>query len=105
MDTSPVPIIHCTPPGDPAYLASVARAFDEARGLLSSDLEVLVGVTVRIRTLYPDASIIAVPLLSSEGPARFVWLVSRDGWAEIAPSRRADGAGTPIREREGTPPL
>ena len=78
------PLIHCTPPTDPSFLASVSRSYVEATGFLSGEAAVLVGTLVRIRAEYPTASII--PLSMAGGGAPFVvWLVSREGWTEIEP--------------------
>jgi hypothetical protein len=78
------PLIHCTPPTDPAFLATVSRAYGEATEILSSDAAVLVGTLVRLRMQYPTASIIPLPLASVDAPS-VVWLVSREGWTEIEP--------------------
>ena len=78
------PLIHCTPPTDPAFLASVSRAYGEATEILSSDAAVLVGTLVRLRMQYPAASIIPLSMASRDAPS-VVWLVSREGWAEIEP--------------------
>ena len=75
-------VIHCTPPTDPAFLASVSRAYGEAADLLSGEMAVLVGTLVRIRTSYPAAGIIALPQVG-QGDLFGVWLVSRDGWTEL----------------------
>ena len=76
------PLIHCTPPTDPAFLASVARAYRESARILSSDAAILVGALIRIRKSYPMASIIPLPWDSRGGPVA-VWLVSREGWTEL----------------------
>jgi hypothetical protein len=76
------PLIHCTPPTDPAFLASVARAYRESARILSSDAAILVGALIRIRKGYPMASIIPLPWDSRGGPVA-VWLVSREGWTEL----------------------
>jgi hypothetical protein len=78
------PLIHCTPPTDPAFLASVSRAYGEATEILSSEAAVLVGTMIRLRTLYPMASIIPLSLAGRDAPF-VVWLVSREGWTEIEP--------------------
>ena len=78
------PLIHCTPPTDPAFLASVSRAYSEATEILSNDDAVLVGTLVRLRMGYPMASIIPLSLASRDAPS-MVWLVSREGWTEIQP--------------------
>jgi hypothetical protein len=78
------PLIHCTPPTDPAFLASVSRAYREATEILSSHAAVLVGTLVRLRMAYPMASIIPLSLASRDPPS-VVWLVSREGWTEIEP--------------------
>jgi hypothetical protein len=78
------PLIHCTPPTDPAFLASVARAYSDATEILSGDAAVLVGTLVRLRMHYPTASIIPLSLASRDAPSS-VWLVSREGWTEIEP--------------------
>jgi hypothetical protein len=85
------PIIHCTPPTDPAFLASVSSAYWEAADMLSSDAAVLVGTLIRIRLRYPTASIIPFPRAGLGEPFS-VWLVSREGWAEIeaAPLQAGD---------------
>jgi hypothetical protein len=82
------PLIHCTPPTDPAFLASVLRAYGEAADLLSGEMAVLVGTLVRIRTNYPTAAIIALPQIG-QGDLYAVWLVSRDGWTELDTARSA----------------
>lgn len=76
------PLIHCTPPTDPAFLATVSDAYREAARLLSGEMAVLVGTLTRLRASYPAAGIIALP---QAGPAEMfgVWLISRDGWAEL----------------------
>jgi hypothetical protein len=76
------PLIHCTPPTDPAFLASVSRAYGEATEILSSESAVFVGTLVRLRMRYPMASIIPLSLARLDGPF-VVWLVSREGWTEI----------------------
>ena len=76
------PLIHCTPPTDPAFLATVSRAFVESAGMLSGDAAILVGTMIRIRKYYPMASIIPLPSDSRSGPFT-VWLVSREGWTEL----------------------
>jgi hypothetical protein len=76
------PLIHCTPPTDPAFLASVSRAYAESAGILSSDAAILVGTLVRIHRNYPMAAIIPLPWDGRGGPIA-VWLVSRDGWLEL----------------------
>ena len=84
------PLIHCTPPTDPSFLASVSRAYGEASEILSGEGAVLVGTLIRLRVLYPTASI--VPLSLAPGDAPFVvWLVSREGWTEIEPVPSAPG--------------
>jgi hypothetical protein len=61
----------------------VRRAFQEADAMLSGSLPVLVGTLVRIRADFPQTSIIVVTLpVADTGPCP-VWLISRDGWAEI----------------------
>jgi hypothetical protein len=89
------PLIHCTPPTDPAFLACVSRAYGESAGTLSSDAAILIGTLVRIRKGYPTASIIPLAW-DSRGGLSAVWLVSREGWMEleVVPSA-ADG--TPKR--------
>ena len=79
------PLIHCTPPTDPAFLASVSRAYSEATEILSSEASVFVGTLVRLRTQYPAASIIPLSLTRQDAPF-VVWLVSREGWTEIQPA-------------------
>ena len=76
------PVIHCTPPTDPAFLASVSRAYVECAGILPSDAAILIGTLIRIRKSYPMVSIIPLPWDSRGGPIA-VWLVSRDGWTEL----------------------
>jgi hypothetical protein len=76
------PLIHCTPPTDPAFLATVSRAYVESAGMLADDAAILVGTMIRIRKDYPMASIIPLPWDSRSGPIA-VWLVSRDGWTEL----------------------
>jgi hypothetical protein len=80
------PLIHCTPPTDAAFLASVSRAYGEAADLLSGEMAVLVGTLVRIRSNYPTAAIIALPQID-QGDIYAVWLVSRDGWTELELAR------------------
>ena len=84
------PLIHCTPPTDPAFLASVSRSYVEAAAFLSGEAAVLVGTLVRLRVRYPMASIIPLSLASREAPF-VVWLVSREGWTEIEPVPPAPG--------------
>lgn len=84
------PLIHCTPPTDPAFLASVSRAYGEAAEILSGEAAVLVGTLVRLRTRYPMASIIPLSLAQRDAPF-VVWLVSREGWTEIEPLPSPDG--------------
>jgi hypothetical protein len=79
------PLIHCTPPTDPSFLASVSRSYAEATEFLSGDAAVLVGTLVRLRVRYPMASIIPLSLASRDAPF-VVWLVSREGWTEIEPA-------------------
>ena len=76
------PLIHCTPPTDPAFLASVSRAYGESARILSGDAAILVGTLIRIRKGYPTASIIPLPMDGRGGPFA-VWLVSREGWTEL----------------------
>ena len=76
------PLIHCTPPTDPAFLATVSRAYVESAGMLSGDAAILIGTMIRIRKYYPMASIIPLPWDSRSGPFT-IWLVSREGWAEL----------------------
>jgi hypothetical protein len=78
------PLIHCTPPTDPSFLASVSRAYGEATEFLSSEAAVFVGTLIRLRMQYPTASIIPLSLASRDAPF-VVWLVSREGWTEIEP--------------------
>jgi hypothetical protein len=78
------PLIHCTPPEDPSFLRSVRCAFEDAADLLSGDMALLVGTLVRVRSRYPRAWIIALPGQWLSGEERAVWLVSRDGWTELA---------------------
>jgi hypothetical protein len=78
------PLIHCTPPTDPSFLASVSRSYAEAADFLSGDAAVFVGTLVRLRTQYPMASIIPLTLTGRDAPVT-VWLVSREGWTEIRP--------------------
>lgn len=80
----PPPTIHCTPPTDPAFLTTAGQAFERANELLTGDMAVLVGTMVRIRWDYPKAAIVAVSFTSTDGSPNLVWLISRDGWAEIA---------------------
>ena len=96
------PLIHCTPPTDPAFLSCVSRAYRESAGTLSSDAAILIETLILIRKGYPTASII--PLARDGRGGRFaVWLVSREGWTEleVVPSA-ADG--TPSRLLAGTEP-
>ena len=78
------PLIHCTPPTDPSFLATVSRSYAEATEFLSGDAAVLVGTLVRLRVQYPMASIIPLSLTHQHAPF-VVWLVSREGWTEIEP--------------------
>jgi hypothetical protein len=78
------PLIHCTPPTDPSFLASVSRAYAEATEFLSGEAAVFVGTLVRLRMQYPTASIIPLALARQDAPF-VVWLVSREGWTEIEP--------------------
>jgi hypothetical protein len=78
------PLIHCTPPTDPSFLASVSRSYAEATELLSGEAAVLVGTLVRLRAHYPMASIIPLSLASQRAPF-VLWLVSREGWTEVEP--------------------
>ena len=89
------PLIHCTPPTDPAFLACVSRAYGESAGTLSSDAAILVGTLIRIRKGYPTASIIPLARDGRGGPFA-VWLVSREGWMELEVVPSA-GDGTPKR--------
>jgi hypothetical protein len=86
------PLIHCTPPTDPAFLACASRAYGEATEILSSEAAVFVGTLIRLRLRYPMASIIPLSLAGRDSPF-VVWLVSREGWTEIEPVRQPpDGA-------------
>jgi hypothetical protein len=78
------PLIHCTPPTDPAFLASVSRSYADATEFLSGEAAVFVGTLVRLRMTYPMAAIIPLPL-ADPGTPLVVWLVSREGWTEIEP--------------------
>jgi hypothetical protein len=78
------PLIHCTPPTDPSFLASVSRSYAEATELLSGEAAIIVGTLVRLRRQYPMVSIIPLSLGSWDAPS-VVWLVSREGWTEIEP--------------------
>jgi len=78
------PLIHCTPPTDPAFLACASRAYGEAAEILSGEAAVFVGTLLRLRTHYPAASIIPLSLAVKDAPS-VVWLVSREGWAELEP--------------------
>ncbi|MGZ6213748.1 MAG: hypothetical protein ACXWMG_02210 [Candidatus Limnocylindria bacterium] len=78
------PLIHCPPPTDPAFLASVSRAYGEATEILSSEAAVFVGTLIRLSMQYPMASIIPLSLARRDAPFA-VWLVSREGWTEIEP--------------------
>ncbi len=86
------PLIHCTPPTDPSFLASVSRSYAEATEFLSGEAAVFVGTLVRLRMEYPSASIIPLPLVSRDPPF-VVWLVSREGWTEIEPASCPHGPG------------
>jgi hypothetical protein len=81
---APQPLIHCTPPTDPSFLATVSRSYAEATEFLSGEAAVFVGTLVRLRVQYPMASIIPLSLAQGDGPF-VVWLVSREGWTEIEP--------------------
>jgi hypothetical protein len=78
------PLIHCTPPTDPAFLACASRAYGEATEIPSSEAAVFVGTLIRLRLHYPMASIIPLSLAGRDAPF-VVWLVSREGWTEIEP--------------------
>jgi len=80
------PLIHCTPPTDPAFLACASRAYGETTEILSSEAAVFVGTLLRLRIHYPMASIIPLSLAGRDAPF-VVWLVSREGWTEIEPVR------------------
>ncbi len=84
------PLIHCTPPTDPAFLACVSRAFGAASQTLSGEAAVFIGTLVRLRAQYPTASIIPLPLARRDAPF-VVWLVSREGWTELEPVPSPDG--------------
>jgi len=85
------PLIHCTPPSDPSFLASVSRSYAEASEFLSGEAAVLVGTLVRLRRQYPMASIIPLSLASRDAPS-VIWLVSREGWTEVEPEASAPQA-------------
>jgi hypothetical protein len=76
------PLIHCTPPTDPAFLATVSRAYGESAAMLSDGAAILIGTLIRIRKYYPMASIIPLGWDSRSGPFT-TWLVSREGWTEL----------------------
>jgi hypothetical protein len=84
------PLIHCTPPTDPSFLASVSRSYAEANEFLSGEAAVFVGTLVRLRVQYPMASIISVSVAPRDAPCA-VWLVSREGWTEIEPAGSPSG--------------
>jgi hypothetical protein len=84
------PLIHCTPSSDPSFLASVSRSYSEAAEVLSGEAAVLVGTLVRLRMLYPMASIIPLSAAPPDAPSA-VWLISREGWAEIEPLPSSSG--------------
>jgi hypothetical protein len=92
------PLIHCTPPTDPSFLASVSRSYTDAKEFLSGEAAVFVGTLVRLRVHYPMASIIPLSLASRDAPF-VVWLVSREGWAEIEPR---PAPPEPVARRAGT---
>jgi hypothetical protein len=96
------PLIHCTPPSDPAFLACVSRAYGESAGTLSSDAAILIGTLIRIRKGYPTASIIPLARDGRRGPFA-VWLVSREGWTELEVVASAAG-GRPSRLLAGAQP-
>jgi hypothetical protein len=100
---APAPLIHCTPPEDPSFLTSVRHAFEDAADLLYGDMALLVGTLVRVRSLYPRAWIIALPSQWLCGEERAVWLVSRDGWTELA--RTAALSQPAFNRRPGEPTL
>jgi hypothetical protein len=85
-----LPMIHCTPPTDPVFLAAARRAVQSASAMLDGELAVLVGTVVRIRELFPKASIITVASLTDDGHPYLLWLISRDGWTPIDPELAAD---------------
>jgi hypothetical protein len=76
------PVIHCTPPTDPSFLATVSRSYAEATELLSGEAAVCAGTLVRLRVQYPRAAIIPL-VLAPLGAPTSLWLVSREGWTEI----------------------
>jgi hypothetical protein len=76
------PLIYCTPPTDPSFLAGVSRAYGEATAILSSEAAVFVGTLIRLRVHYPMASIVPLSMARPDPPC-VVWLVSRDGWSDI----------------------
>jgi len=84
------PLIHCTPPTDPSFLASVSRSYLEAAAFLSGEAAVLVGTLVRLRMHYPMASIIPLSVARPDAPFA-VWLVSREGWTGIEPVSSPSG--------------
>jgi hypothetical protein len=70
----------CTPPTDPAFLASARRSFAEADRVLSGELAVLVGMMVRIRFDYPKAWVLSATVVAGDDEPLPLWLIARDGW-------------------------
>jgi hypothetical protein len=89
------PMIQCTPPTDPVFLNAASRAFESASQTLDSEVAVLIGTVLRIRALYPSASIITVASLTEDGRPCLIWLISRDGWTPIEPAMAWESAPAP----------
>ena len=96
------PLIHCTPPSDLNFLASVSRSYTEATELMSGEAAVVVGTLVRLRRQYPMATIIPLSLASRDAPF-VVWLVSREGWTEIEPAPPQPGSAAAMAATAGRP--
>jgi hypothetical protein len=77
------PVIHCTPPTDPAFLAAARRAYEEAVALVDGSVAVYVGTLLRVRSHYPHASIVWASVAAGEGRVHPLWLISREGWAPV----------------------
>jgi hypothetical protein len=82
-DNGDVPVIHCTPPTDPAFLAAARRAFEQANAALDGSVAIYVGTLLRVRSDYPHASIVWASVAGGEGRVHPLWLISREGWAPV----------------------
>ena len=83
FDSREMPLIHCTPPTDPAFLAAARRAYEEANAALDGSVAVYVGTLLRVRSDYPDASIVWASVAAGGGRIHPLWLISREGWAPV----------------------